>query len=96
MRTLNFCRLNNESSNEIPNEKCIHNKSCICDIDGNKCTNTRYVRADVAIRYARMIGKRGYVLHRDYGHGEIGGIKGTYGGRTYEEAVQAAQREGAK
>jgi len=91
MRTLNFCRLNNESSNEIPNEKCIHNKSCICDIDGNKCTNTRYVRADVAIRYAMMMKRKGYDMCLD---GCVGNAYIDFEAiPTYEEA---SQKDGAK
>lgn len=54
----------------------------------------RYVRADVAMRYARMRERKGYYLYAKHGVGEVGGIRWTVGKRTYEEAQQAAQREG--
>lgn len=74
----------------------LNKKINACEPTGEDCDATRYVRADVAMRYARMRERKGYMLGKSRLSKKIIAHDGwnAIDDATYEEAQQAAQREG--
>lgn len=56
-----YCDVCNEWVDDMPLDGCYYYKNAICDATEKQCDAIRYVRADVALRYARMRERKAYV-----------------------------------
>lgn len=75
-----YCDVCNEWVDDMPLDGCYYYKNAICDATEKQCDAIRYVRADVALRLAKYLYKKGFSDGNNYAFPN-------------EEAQQAAQRE---